>query len=71
MTPQFMREEAARFRGMAETVDREASKARLLAMAVDYESRAKAADEMTEPAPGEAAKVKAVRKHAKDVNEAV
>jgi len=56
---------------MAETVDREASKARLLAMAVDYESRAKAADEMTEPAPGEAAKVKAVRKHAKDVNEAV
>jgi len=56
---------------MADTVDREASKVRLLAMAVDYESRAKAADEMTEPAPSEAVKVKTGRKLAKDVNEAV
>ncbi len=71
MTPQFMREEAARFRGMADTVDREASKVRLLAMADDYESRANAADATTEPAPGEAVKVKAGTKHAKDLNEAV
>ena len=37
MTPQFLREEAIRFRGMAVTVDREASKLRLLTMANDYE----------------------------------
>jgi hypothetical protein len=43
MTPQFLREEAARFRGMAETVEREASKVRLLKMATDYEARAAAA----------------------------
>lgn len=36
MTPKFLREEAARFRGMAETVDRDASRLRLLAMAADY-----------------------------------
>jgi hypothetical protein len=76
MTPQFMREEAARFRGMADTVDREASKLRLLAMAVDYEARAKAADQLTElgptePGPSEAVKVKAGKKIAKDLNEAV
>ena len=47
MTPKFLREEAARFRGMAETADREASKARFLHMAADYEDRAKAADEST------------------------
>ena len=46
MTPQFLREEASRFRGMAETVEREASKLRLLKMAADYEQRAKAADEL-------------------------
>jgi hypothetical protein len=54
MTPQFLRHEAARFRGMAEDADREATKARLLAMAVDYETRAGVAVELTEPSSGEA-----------------
>jgi hypothetical protein len=49
MTPQFLREEAARFRGMADTAEREASKQRLLKMAADYESQAKAADELPKP----------------------
>jgi hypothetical protein len=45
MTPQFLRSEAARFREMAESVtDREASRQRLLAMAVDYEARAVVAE---------------------------
>lgn len=58
MTPQFLRSEAARFREMAEAVtDREASKQRLLAMAVDYDARATAAEaaqppvQMREPEP--------------------
>jgi hypothetical protein len=51
MTPKFLREEAARFRSMAETSDREASKQRFLAMAVDFEARAQAADEVADPAP--------------------
>ncbi len=42
--------------------EREASKARLLKMAVDYEAQAKAADELTEPALGEATKVKVAKK---------
>jgi hypothetical protein len=49
MTPKFLREEAARFRGMAETAEREASRQRLLTMAIDYEAKAKAADELPEP----------------------
>jgi len=49
MTPQFLRHEAARFRGMAEDADREATKVRLLAMAADYEARAGIDDELTEP----------------------
>jgi hypothetical protein len=49
MTPKFLREEAARFRGMAETVEREASRQRLLTMAIDYEAKAKAADDLPEP----------------------
>jgi len=73
MTPQFLREEAARFRGMAEIQEREASKVRLLKMAVDYEAQAKAADEPTEPAsgepaPGEPVKVKAARKTAGSIS---
>ena len=44
MTPKFLREEAARFRGMADEQTREASKLRLIAMAADYEARATAAD---------------------------
>lgn len=51
MTPQFLRSEAARFREMAESTDREASRQRLLSMAADYESRATAADQMQPPAP--------------------
>jgi len=54
MTPKFLRAEAARFREMAEAVtDREASRQRLLAMAIDYESRANVADmaQPTEPMP--------------------
>jgi hypothetical protein len=34
---------------MAETTDREATKLRFLAMAADYDARAKVAEEMTEP----------------------
>ena len=54
MTPQFLRHEAARFRGMAEDADREATKVRLLAMAADYEARAGIDNELTEPNSGEA-----------------
>jgi hypothetical protein len=79
MTPQFLRQEAARFRGMADTVDREASKQRLLKMAIDYDAQAKAAEEpaeqpaavdaQAEPAVAEAIKVKATRKIAKELKE--
>jgi hypothetical protein len=79
MTPQFLRQEAARFRGMADTVDREASKQRLLKMAIDYDAQAKAAEEpaeqpaevdaQVEPAVAEAIKVKATRKIAKELKE--
>ena len=56
MTPRFLREEAARFRGMAEEHTREASKLRLLAMAADYEARATAADGfVVAPPPDDAA----------------
>lgn len=48
MNHQFLRDEAARFRGMADHTDREASKHRLLAMAADYESRARIAGTATE-----------------------
>jgi hypothetical protein len=52
MTPQFLRSEAARFREMAEGVtDREASRQRLLAMAIDYDARAAAAEEAQPAAP--------------------
>ena len=53
MTPQFLRHEASRFRGMAEDADREATKVRLLAMAADYEARAGTANELTEPNSGD------------------
>jgi hypothetical protein len=50
MTPKFLRSEAARFREMADSVtDREASRQRLLAMAVDYEARAAAAEAIYPP----------------------
>jgi len=67
MTPEFLREEAARFRGMAETVDREASKLRLLAMAADYEAKAAA----TAEGPAKAIKLKAARKIAGEQDEGV
>ena len=52
MTPKFLRAEAARFREMADGVtDREASRQRLLNMAIDYEFRADAADEASAPEP--------------------
>jgi hypothetical protein len=46
LTPQFLRSEAARFRDMAESTDREASRQRLLAMAVDYEAQAEEAEKL-------------------------
>jgi hypothetical protein len=46
MTPKFLRSEAARFREMAEgATDREVSRQRLLAMAVDYDRRAEQAEQ--------------------------
>ena len=51
MNARFLRDEAARFRGMAEDADREATKLRLLAMAADYEARAGVATELTNPDP--------------------
>ena len=59
MTPKFLREEAARFRAMAETIDREASKQRLHTMAADFESKAGAADKLADANPGEAINAKA------------
>jgi hypothetical protein len=69
MTPKFLRAEAARFREMAETTDRAASRQRLLGMASDYESRADAAVEAqpleqapdAEPAPEDAVAIKAAK----------
>jgi hypothetical protein len=64
MTPKFLREEAARFRGMAGTADLEASKLRLLGMATDFDARAVAAEELVD-----GIKVKAGKKMAKELNE--
>ena len=57
MNARFLRDEAARFRGMAADTDREASKVRLLAMAADYEARAKVARELVGPPLGDEIKV--------------
>jgi hypothetical protein len=65
MNPRFLRDEAARFRDMAETQDRIASKHRYLAMAADYESQAEAADELTKASDAEVTIPKAVKKIAK------
>jgi D-alanyl-D-alanine carboxypeptidase len=54
MTPKFLRDEAARFRGMAGDTDRAATKERFLAMAADYDARAASAAEPTDPDPIEA-----------------
>jgi hypothetical protein len=69
MTPKFLREEAARFRGMAGTADLEASKLRLLAMAIDFESRATAADGSIEPKADEGIKARVGKKIATGLNE--
>ncbi len=53
MTPRFLRDEANRFRGMAETADRPSSRTRLLAMASDYEARAQAAEGLSGDVPEE------------------
>jgi len=62
MTPKFLREEAARFRGMADTAEREASKQRLLSMAIDYEAKANAAEVLPEPDLDAPIKVKVGKK---------
>jgi hypothetical protein len=56
MDARFLRDEAARFRGMAEDADREATRERFLVMAADYDARAKAAHESEEPSSGVADK---------------
>jgi hypothetical protein len=66
MTPEFLREEAARFRGMAETADREASKHRYFKMATDFEARAQAADELIAPTQDEAIDVNPGKRTAKE-----
>jgi uncharacterized protein with PhoU and TrkA domain len=66
MNPKFLREEAARFRGMAETQDREASKQRYLAMAADYESKAEAANELTKASSAGVTIPNVVKKIAKE-----
>jgi len=53
MNSRFLRDEASRFRGMADTADREATRLRFLAMAVDYDARANVADEATEQSSSE------------------
>ena len=53
MDARFLRDEAARFRGMADDAGRESTKHRLLAMAADYEARARVANELAEPNSGE------------------
>ena len=54
MDDRFLRDEAARFRGMADEADRDATKQRLLAMAADFEARAGVATVLTEPNSAEA-----------------
>lgn len=67
MHPKFLREEAARFRGMAETQDREASKLRLLKMAADYEAKADASG--SELPAAKSAEVTGGKKIAKEPDE--
>jgi hypothetical protein len=71
MDPKFLREEAARFRDMAEAQDREASKRRLLNMAADYETKAEAADKLTDASSAEATSAKIVKKSAKKKDETI
>jgi hypothetical protein len=57
MNHRFLSDEAARFRGMAADAEREATKVRLLAMAADYESRARIAGDATESNQAETIKM--------------
>ena len=66
MTPKFLREEAARFRGMADTADREASKLRYFKMATDFEALAQAADELIAPIQDEAINVNPGKRSAEE-----
>ncbi len=50
MDARFLRDEAARFREMAATTDREASKERFLMMAESFEARAATAHDSAQPA---------------------
>ena len=80
MNARFLRDEAARFRGMADDTDREATKLRLLAMAADDEARAGIANDFTrpnlddanselvEPTPDQAPKITLDRKIATGLN---
>ena len=52
MNARFLRDEAARLRGMADDSDRQATKERFLAIAADYEARAEVANERSDPDPG-------------------
>jgi hypothetical protein len=71
MNSRFLREEAARFRGMADTIEREASKERFLRMAADFESRAMSADKLIEPSPSEPIPVKSGKRTAKAPSDAI
>lgn len=74
MTPKFLREEAVRFRDMAETSGRDASRARLLGMAADFEARAQAAEAAAPPPPPqvveEPVKIRIERKSSRTLSEA-
>jgi hypothetical protein len=48
MDTKFLRDEAARFRGMANDTNREATRVRFLAMAADYEARSGITIELAE-----------------------
>jgi hypothetical protein len=56
---------------MAETVDREASRQRFLAMASDFEARAATAEESTDPDPHAAVNLRPGKKLATESKEAV
>jgi hypothetical protein len=71
MTPQFLRDEAARFRDMAGTADREATKSRLLAMAADHESRANIADETIESSESSTIEVLAASNQDNSISEII
>jgi hypothetical protein len=56
---------------MADTIDREASKERLLRMAADYESQAMSGEELMAPSVNEPIPVKSGKRTAKAPSEAI